>query len=78
MKESKPIKTYSNKKMLELLELAGGRLTATGLERLLANPALQQQQLAILRQHSAQLLRNSTKPQLSLPLFRNMFQHLFP
>ena len=30
--------------MLELLELAGGRLTAAGLERLLANPALQQQQ----------------------------------
>lgn len=30
--------------LLELLELAGGRLTATGLERLLANPALQQQQ----------------------------------
>ena len=30
--------------MLELLELAAGRLTATGLERLLANPALQEQQ----------------------------------
>ena len=30
--------------MLELLELAGGRLTASGLERLLANPALQKQQ----------------------------------
>ena len=30
--------------MLELLDLASGRLTATGLERLLANPALQTQQ----------------------------------
>ncbi len=30
--------------MLELLDLAAGRLTATGLERLLANPALQAQQ----------------------------------
>ena len=30
--------------MLELLELAGGRFTASGLERLLANPALQRQQ----------------------------------
>jgi len=30
--------------MLELLDLAAGRLTATGLERLLANPALQSQQ----------------------------------
>ena len=30
--------------MLSLLELAAGRLTASGLERLLANPALQQQQ----------------------------------
>ncbi|AII43176.1 hypothetical protein KR100_07345 [Synechococcus sp. KORDI-100] len=30
--------------MLELLELAAGRLTASGLERLLANPALQRQQ----------------------------------
>ena len=30
--------------MLELLDLAAGRLTATGLERLLANPALQEQQ----------------------------------
>ncbi len=30
--------------MLELLDLAAGRLTATGLERLLANPALQDQQ----------------------------------
>ena len=30
--------------MLDLLDLAGGRLTASGLERLLANPALQKQQ----------------------------------
>ena len=27
--------------MLDLLQLAGGRLTASGLERLLANPAVQ-------------------------------------
>lgn len=30
--------------MLDLLQLAGGRLTASGLERLLANPAVQRQQ----------------------------------
>ena len=30
--------------MLDLLELAAGRLTATGLERLMANPAVQRQQ----------------------------------